>query len=88
MKQTWNLKDKKWLYWTGVVGFVLNFQLYLWLIAVILYFTCDRGEPKTKDYQIKRVFEKFMIIVGNLGLIGIIVFGLYIALFGAGTFFW
>lgn len=71
MKRTWNLSGRKWIYWTGVAGFILSFQLYLWLIAVILYFTCDRGMPRTKKYQIEKVYEKYMIVAGNIGLISL-----------------
>ena len=81
MKVAWDLSNKKWLYWTGVVGFILTFQIYLWLIAVILYFTCDKGKPKTQNYQIEKVYEKYMIIVGNLGFISIMIFILFL-------FFW
>ena len=69
MGDAWDLSGRKWLYWTAVIGFIFTFQLYLWFIAVILYFTCDRGTPRTQDYQIERVFEKYMIVVGNLGFL-------------------
>ena len=69
MGDAWDLSGRKWLYWTAVIGFIFTFQLYLWFIAVILYFTCDRGKPRTQNYQIERVFEKYMIIVGNLGFL-------------------
>ena len=69
MAKVWDLSNKKWLYWTGVIGFILTFQIYLWLVAVILYFAYDKGKPKTQNYQIKRIYEKYMIIVGNIGII-------------------
>ena len=69
MADVWDLSNKKWLYWTAVIGFILTFQIYLWIIAVILYLTCDLGKPRTQNYQIERVFEKYMIVVGNLGFL-------------------
>jgi len=85
MAGTWDLKNKKWLYWTGVIGFVFSFQLYLWLIAVILYFTCDKEKPKTQNYQIKKVYEKYMIIVGNLGFIARVIV-MILLIFGINLF--
>jgi hypothetical protein len=86
MANTWDLSNKKWLYWTGVVGFIIGFQIYLWLIAVIIYFAADKDKPKTQNYQIERIYEKYMIIVGNVLLaIAILVIPLnimgYISLF-------
>jgi hypothetical protein len=69
MGDVWDLSGRRWLYWTAIIGFILTFQLYLWFIAVILYLTCDRGKPRPQNYQIERVFEKFMIVVGNLGFL-------------------
>jgi len=72
MGDIWDFSGKRWLYWTAVIGFIgviLFFQLYLWFIAVLLYLTCDRGKPRTQNYRVERVFEKYMIIVGNLGFL-------------------
>jgi hypothetical protein len=85
MKDSWDLSKRKWLYWAGVVGFVLTFQLFLWVIAVILYFTCDKGKPKTKNYQIEKVFEKYMIVAGNLGLV-VLLIDVILMCFGINTF--
>lgn len=65
----WDLKDKKWVYWIAVIGFVLSLSFLLWGIAAILYFIYDRNKQKTKNYQIEKVFEKYMLIVGWLGIV-------------------
>jgi hypothetical protein len=64
---TWNLSGKKWLYWTGMVGFVLSGPLF-WVICIVIWAICDRGKPKTKDYQIEKVNQKFITVEGNIVL--------------------
>ncbi len=73
MKEVWDLSKKKWLYWIAVVGFILSLSLLVWLIAVVLYFIYDKGKPKTKNYKIKRVFEKYMIVIGVIGLVWFVI---------------
>jgi hypothetical protein len=81
MKKTWDFKKKKEIYWLAVVGFVLSLSFFHWIVSVILYFVFDRKKPKTKNYKIKRVFEKYMVVVGIVGLVW---FGIKVALFSTG----
>ena len=43
-------------------------SVLFWLPPLILYITCDRKKPKTKNYQIERVSTKAIIILGNIYL--------------------
>jgi hypothetical protein len=81
MKGAWDLKKKKWLYWVAVAGFLLSLSFLLWLVAVVLYFVFDKGKPRTKNYKVNRIFEKYMIVVGIIGLVW---FGIKIVLYSAG----
>lgn len=78
MAEVWDLSKKKWLYWTAVIGFIITFQVYLWIIGGILYIACDKGKPKTQNYQISKVSEKYIMVVGNLGflILCICIFGI------------
>ncbi len=67
--KVWDLKDKKWVYWLAVIGFVLSFSIIVYAVAVVLYFIFDKGKPKTKNYQVTKVYEKYMIVVGLLGIL-------------------
>lgn len=64
----WDLSSKKFLFWTGWIGFVLSMQFYLWLIAVILYLFFDREKTNIDKYQIDKSYLKFVIVVGNIML--------------------
>jgi hypothetical protein len=78
MVKTWNLNNKKWLYWTGEIGFLIPlilmmvvgngaFSIYplFLIITPILYFIFDRKKPKTKNYQIEKVYLKWILVIGN-----------------------
>ena len=68
MSSAWDLSHKKWLYWTGLFGFVLS-TFVMWFISFLLYLMYDRKKPKTQNYQIDKVYGKFVIVVGNLTLV-------------------
>jgi len=70
MSKIWDLSEKKWLYWIGIISFVITLQWYLWLVALILYVIFDREKVKTENYQIEKAWMKFAIVSGT----GLLVF--------------
>ena len=65
----WNLSKYKWIYWLAILGFIVSLNLVLWGITLILYLVFDRNKPKTKDYRIKKIYEKYILIVGLLNFV-------------------
>lgn len=83
MEKAWDFSNKKWLYWAGVIGFFLcllsPLGIVLFLIGAVLYVR-DRKKPKTQNYHIKRLSEKYMIVVGLIVLAILIVYLVRLAL--------
>lgn len=74
LTQTWDMSSKKWLVWTGWVGFLTI--IYFWVVAILLYFIFDREKPKTENYQIDRAYLKFVVISGNI-ILPILIYALF-----------
>ena len=74
----WDISKFKWVYWIAIIGFIVSLNLVLWGITLILYLVFDRNKPKTKDYRIKKIYEKYILIVGLLNFVWFILmlFGL------------
>jgi len=72
MVKTWNLNNKKWLWWTGLIGFIFGFP-YLWIIVGIIYLLYDRKKSKTTNYHFEKTSSKWIIVSGNLVLIIILI---------------
>lgn len=70
LTEPWDFSgSRKILYWTGIVGFIITLQFYLWIIAICLYFFFDREKNKTENYQIEKAYLKFAIVSGNAFLL-------------------